>query len=143
MKIKQISVFLENRAGRLAKVTQVLKEGNVNIRALSIADTSDFGILRMIVDHTDKAYEILKANDFTVSSTDVIAVAIEDKPGGLGKILAVLNNVGINLEYVYAFLGKSGQKAVMICRVERPDDAIKALQKANIQVLDMLTLDHI
>ena len=87
MKVKQISVFLENKTGRLAAVTNALGSNQINIRALSIADTSDFGILRLIVDQPDKAYEILKAKDFTVSVTDVIGVEMPDQPGGLAKVL--------------------------------------------------------
>src|SRR5690554_1516581 len=102
MKVKQISVFLENKTGRLAAVTDTLAVNGINIRALSIADTSDFGILRLIVDQPDKAYEVLKTGEFTVSVTDVIGVEMPDQPGGLAKVLKELENAEINIEYLYA-----------------------------------------
>src|SRR3974377_1387822 len=105
MKVKQISVFLENKSGRLAGVTKALGDNNINIRALSIADTTDFGILRLIVSDPEKAVNILKAEDFTVSETSIIAVQIPDNPGGLAGILQILDGSKINIEYMYAFVG--------------------------------------
>lgn len=102
---KQISVFLENKAGRLAHVTRVLGEAGINIRALSIADTSDFGILRIIVNDPEKAYRILKEADFTVSETEVIAVQVPDSPGGLATVLEQMSDADLNIEYLYAFFG--------------------------------------
>lgn len=136
MKVKQISVFLENKAGRLAEVTNVLGKYNINIRALSIADTTDFGILRLIVSAPDKAYEVLKEEGFTVSSTDVIAVEVTDEPGGLSKALEALQEVGINIEYLYAFLQKASRAALVVFRVERLDEAIEVLQKNGFRILD-------
>lgn len=104
MRVEQISVFLENRAGRLAEITRVLGEAGVNIRALSLADTSDFGILRLIVSDNDKAKAALKERGFTVGKTNVVAVEVEDKPGGLNRILELLSNQSINVEYMYAFV---------------------------------------
>ena len=98
MRVKQISVFLENRAGRLREVTKVLGEAGINIRALSLADTSDFGILRLIVNNPHKAWKLLMESNFTLSETDVIAVEVEDKPGGLLKILDIFVEGGINVE---------------------------------------------
>jgi hypothetical protein len=135
MTVKQISVFLENKCGRLAAVTRLLAKAGVNIRALSIADTSDFGILRLIVDKPDQAYQVLKEHDFTVSTTEVIAVEMPDKPGGLARVLDILDQEKINLEYLYAFLGQSGHEALNIFRVEKIDEAIEVLQKNNIRVL--------
>ena len=135
MRVKQISVFLENKSGRLAKVTEILGEKGINIRALSIADTSDFGILRLIVNKPDDAYQILKNGGFTVSTTDVIAVEVEDKPGGLGNVLRILDDKGINIEYLYAFLEKSSQDALVVFRVEQVDEAIVVLGAAGINVL--------
>lgn len=136
MKVKQISVFLENKAGRLAEVTEVLGKHNINIRALSIADTTDFGILRLIVNAPYKAYEVLKEEGFTVSSTDVIAVEIADEPGGLSKALQALQEVDINIEYLYAFLQKASKAALVVFRVERLDEAIEVLQKNGFHILE-------
>jgi hypothetical protein len=102
---KQISVFLENKAGRLSHVTRVLGEAGINIRALSIADTSDFGILRIIVSDPEKAYRILKEANFTVSETEVIAVQVPDSPGGLATVLEQMSDANLNIEYLYAFFG--------------------------------------
>lgn len=135
MKVKQISVFLENKSGRMAAVTRLLAEAGINIRALSIADTSDFGILRLIVDQPDTAYRILKENDFTVSTTEVIAVEMPDVPGGLAGVLKVLNQEEINLEYLYAFMGCSGNSALNIFRVEQIETAIEVLLRNKIRVL--------
>lgn len=135
MKVKQISVFLENKTGRLAAVTDVLATNDINIRALSIADTSDFGILRLIVDQPDKAYEILKAQEFTVSVTDVIGVEMPDQPGGLAKVLSELEKAEINIEYLYAFLGRSQGGAMVVFRVEDIDSAIDKLGNSGLNVL--------
>ncbi|SFR12977.1 ACT domain-containing protein [Desulfoscipio geothermicus] len=136
MKVKQISVFLENKSGRLAQVTRVLGENSINIRALSIADTTDFGILRLIVNNPDSAYRALKDAGFTVSTTDVIAVEVKDDPGGLAQVLEILQNVNINIEYLYAFLQKATNAALVVFRVEQIDEAIEVLQKNNISILD-------
>lgn len=136
MKIKQISIFLENKSGRLARVTRVLGENNINIRALSIADTTDFGILRLIVNDPDKAFSILKEAGFTVSSTDVIAVEVPDRPGGLAEALAMLQEAGINIEYLYAFLQKATRAALVVFRVEQLDEAVSALQTRGFRILD-------
>ena len=112
MRVEQISIFLENKAGRLAEVSRVLSEAGVNIRALSLADTSDFGILRLIVDNNDRAKEVLKERGFTVGKTDVVAVEVEDRPGGLSRILDILSRQNINVEYMYAFVQHSGKDAV-------------------------------
>ncbi|MBE3588202.1 MAG: ACT domain-containing protein [Thermoanaerobacteraceae bacterium] len=135
MKVKQISVFLENKSGRLAKVARVLGSNGINIRALSIADTTDFGILRLIVNDPDLAYRVLKEAGFTVSVTDVIAVEVTDEPGGLAEVLAVLQEVNINIEYLYAFLQKATKAALVVFRVEQLDEAIAALQARGIRIL--------
>ncbi len=135
MKIKQISVFLENKWGRLAEVTNLLGENEVNIRALCIADTSDFGILRMIVDNPKKAYNILLENEYTVSQTDVIAVEVEDRPGGLAKILNTLKERMINIEYLYCFIEKSKKTAINIMRIEDIDKTIVILKEKGIKIL--------
>jgi len=137
MKVKQISVFLENRQGRLAEVTQVLGENKLNIRALSLADTSDFGILRMIIDHPDKAYMVLKEKQYTVKETDVIALEVTDQPGGLAGVLETLNKNKINVEYLYAFPEReSVDKAIMIFKFDDVDKAIDAMQKHGISIME-------
>jgi hypothetical protein len=135
MKVEQISVFLENRAGRLGEVTRVLAEADINIRALSLADTSDFGILRLIVTDHEKAKQVLKENGFTVGRTNVVAAEMEDKPGGLHHILDTLGKEGVNVEYMYAFVQQSGKNAVLIFRFDRTDQAIEILQKNGIRIL--------
>jgi hypothetical protein len=140
MRVEQISVFLENKAGRLAEVTRVLSEAEVNIRALSLADTSDFGILRLIVNDNDKAKETLKEHGFTVGKTDVVAVEVADKPGGLALILGILSKENINVEYMYAFVQHSGKDAVMIFRFDDIDAAVKLLQENNVKVLEGKTV---
>ena len=134
MKVEQISIFLENKAGRTAEVTGVLAAANVNILALSLADTSDFGILRLIVDDLEKAKTVLKDADFTVGITSVVAVEVPHAPGGLNSILQLLGKQGINVEYMYAFLQK-GDNAVLIFRFNRLDAALEVLKEANIPVL--------
>jgi hypothetical protein len=135
MKINQISIFLENRAGRLAEVTKLLGDNNINMRALALADTSDFGILRLIVDQPDKAYDILKQNGFAAAETEVIAVEVPDQPGGLASVLAILNTENINVEYLYASLEKSKDNAIIIFRFEELDKVIKILQQNNVRLL--------
>lgn len=134
-KVEQISIFLENKKGRLLEVLKVLASELINIRALSVADTSEFGILRLIVSDPFKAKNALEQNNFSVGITEVIAVEIPDKPGGLASILSIFNNADINVEYTYAFVPKNAEEAVVVFRVEDIDSAIKALQKENIRVL--------
>lgn len=136
MRVEQISIFLENRAGRLAEITRILGEAGLNIRALSLADTSDFGILRLILNDNDKAKATLKEHGFTVGKTDVVAVEVEDRPGGLGHILEILGKGNINVEYMYAFVQHSGENAVLIFRFDDIDAAIKLLTDNNIKVLE-------
>ena len=135
MKVEQISVFLENKSGRLADVTEVLARADINIRALSLADTADFGILRLIVNDLEKAKGVLKENGFTVGRTEVVAVEVDDRPGGMARILGVLKDEGINVEYMYAFVQKSGEHAIIIFRFDNLDGAIGVLQKAGIRIL--------
>ncbi len=128
MLTKQISIFLENKEGRLAQLTSILAKSNININALTIADTSDFGILRIIVDDTKKAEDLLKENGFLVSVTDVIALDIEDKPGGISKPLNRLYAEGISVEYIYAFLSKKENTAHVIIKVDQNDKALDILK---------------
>jgi hypothetical protein len=135
MLVKQISVFLENKSGRLADVTRVLGENGIDISALSIADTTDFGILRLIVNDPEKAEKVLKDNEFTVSSTNVIAIGIADEPGGLAVALGMLDREAIGIEYMYAFVGKTENEALVILRVENPIKAISVLSAGKVRVL--------
>ncbi len=135
MLVKQISVFLENKSGRLAEVTDILGKQDIDISALSIADTTDFGILRLIVNKPEQAEEELKKEGFTVSCTDVIAISVVDEPGGLAEALKTLESVSVGIEYMYAFVGKSTSEALVILRVEQPEKAAEALDKNNIRVL--------
>ncbi len=136
MCVEQISIFLENKAGRLAEVTGILARAKVNIRALALADTSDFGVLRLIVNDNQKAEVALKEGGFTVSKTRVVAVEVSDRPGGLHHILDLLDRSGINVEYMYAFVQQSGNNAVMIFRFDQTDAAVQALQADGLNVID-------
>ncbi len=135
MKVEQISIFLENKSGRLAKVSAVLAGSGINIRALSLADTSDFGILRLIVNDTEKAKQVLKENNFTVGKTEVVAVEVADRPGGLAGILEVMKDNKINVEYMYAMIHKDAGNAVIIFRFDESEKAIEAMRKAGITIL--------
>jgi len=134
MKIEQLSIFLENKAGRLAEVTDVLASAHINIRALSLADTSDFGILRLIVNDHESAKNALKAAGFTVGLTSVVAVEVPHAPGGLNSILQMLGQKGINVEYMYAFLQK-GENAVLIFRFNHLDSALEILKEAGVPIM--------
>lgn len=135
MKVEQISIFLENKPGGLESVTRVLKDADINIRTLFLADTTDFGILRLIVNDVDTAKKVLKENGFSVGRTTVVAVEVPDRPGGLHGILEVLSKSGIIVEYMYAFVEKSGQNAVMIFRFDSTDAAIEVLLKNGVTIL--------
>lgn len=133
---KQISVFLENKAGRLSHVTRVLGDAGINIRALSIADTSDFGILRIIVNDPARAYRILKDASFTVSETEVIAVQVSDTPGGLAAVLEQMSESNLNIEYLYAFLGTAENDALVVFKVEDIDKACTTFKEKGIKFID-------
>jgi len=136
MRVEQISVFLENKTGRLAEVTSILGEAGVNIRALSVADTSDFGVLRLIVDDNAKAEKTLKNNGFSVGKTDVVAVEVEDRPGGLHHILEKLTSAGINVEYMYSLVAQRNNNAALIFRFDNIDDAVRLLEENGITVIN-------
>ncbi len=135
MLIKQISIFVENKPGRLNSITKLLKDNDIDIRALSIADTKDFGILRLIVNKPELACEVLKGADCTVSITNVIAIGINDKPGGLADAMDCLYRANISVEYMYAFITKTSDQAYVILRVENNDKALEALQDENFTIL--------
>ena len=136
MGIKQISVFLENTTGRLSEVTKTLANAKVNLRAISIADTADFGILRLIVDKNDEAVDALNNAGFTTRQTDVVAVEIEDVPGSLAKLMDVFQQSQVNIEYLYASLeGKIG-KAVVIFKLEDHGKGQKILSDNGLKMAD-------
>jgi hypothetical protein len=135
MNLTQISVFLENKSGRLAEVTKVLADGGVNLRALSIADTLDFGVLRIIADDSDLALKVLADGGFAASATEVVAVELADEVGSLAKMLQVFQANDVNLEYLYEFFTRDGQKIIAVCRVENPEKTIGILASAGFRVL--------
>ena len=137
MSVKQISVFLENRAGTLHEMTKALAEADIDLRGLSLAETSDFGIVRLIVDDVLGTVSTLKDAGFVASMTDVLAVEVPNVPGGLNKVLEILDGTGVNIEYMYAILGnKSSQTAYMIFRVDDNDKSAEALKKEGVKILD-------
>jgi len=135
MKLIQLSVFLENRRGRLSDVCSLLGKHEINIRALTVAESDDFGILRIVVDKPQEATMLLKSNGFVANITEVVTVEVADKPGGLANVLAVLSKHAINVEYMYAFLAKATAKALLVFRFDDADKAIEVLKKNGIRVL--------
>jgi len=135
LKIKQLSIFLENRKGRMRKALDVLANADINIRALSIADTSDFGILRLIVPQPEKAQKVLEDNDFVVKMGEVIAVEMSDKPGGLSAILGMLDESDINLDYLYAFVDEKEERAIVLLHPADIDGGVEALTKGGATVI--------
>ncbi|MBK5275441.1 MAG: ACT domain-containing protein [Desulfuromonadales bacterium] len=136
MKVEQISIFIENKSGRLAEITRILGDAGINIRALSLADTSDFGILRLIVNNVETAKKVLKEKGFTVSKTEVVAVEVPDRPGGLSTILQTLDSGQINVEYMYAFVEHYSDNAVIIFRFDETDKAIETLKSTGFTILE-------
>ncbi|WP_035588694.1 ACT domain-containing protein [Hippea jasoniae] len=134
-RIRQISVFVENRPGRLLEVVDLLGKNNINIKALSLADSSDFGIVRLVVKGTDEAIKVLKENGFTISETNIIACMIDDKPGALASILRTLADNQINIEYMYGFASPIEGKAVMVFKFSDLESAEKILEQNNIKTL--------
>ncbi len=128
--------FWKTSPGRLAEVTRILGEAGVNIRALSLADTKDFGILRLIVNDNEKARSVLGPKGFTVRKTEVVAVEVPDRPGGLADILKVLSEAGVNVEYLYAFVQQSGENAIIIFRFDETDRAISVLSQNKVRILE-------
>ncbi|MCL2508358.1 MAG: ACT domain-containing protein [Oscillospiraceae bacterium] len=135
MTIKQISIFVENRAGRLADITGLLAESKIDIRALSIADTTDYGILRLIVNDPDQAVDVLRQSGMTVSATEVLGIKVEDIPGGFAKAIRTLSDKDISVEYAYAFITPDVGKAYVIVRVENNASAADALKTAGITII--------
>lgn len=135
MRIKQISVFLENRQGRLYDVCSLLGDNDINIRALTIAETESFGVLRIVVDKSDAAIKLLRDNQFVANFTDVIAIEVPDKPGGLASILKIFAENEVNIEYMYGFVEKFSDKALLVMRFEDTDFAQQMLAKHNVHVV--------
>jgi len=142
MEIKQISVFIENKEGRLKKAMDTLSKAEINIRALSIAETSKFGILRLIVSDNEKAKSVLEENKFVVKENDVLVVEIPDKPNGLNSVLEILDSENINVEYLYAFVGKKTDEAIVVMRLENIEEGIKALKAKNANLLTRAYIDN-
>jgi len=140
MKIIQLSIFLENKPGRLAAVTEVLNAANINIRALSLADTLDFGVLRLVVDDSAKAVKALKERKISVSETVVSAVQVPDRPGGLHQILEIIEKENINLEYMYSYMSRKKDDAIMILQFEDLENAERLLGTNGINVLKLQEL---
>lgn len=138
MQVKQVSVFLENKSGRLAEVARILVSKNIDIKALSIADTTEFGILRLIVNSPDSAVEVLRENNFSVGITEVIAICVDNNPGGLSVALNCLEDNNIGIEYMYSYIGNTGDgKAIIIIRVEDTQNAINVLKSKGIDIMSV------
>jgi hypothetical protein len=138
--IKQLSLFVENRPGRMAKVSKSLSDAGVNIRAMTIAEAGDFGVIRMVVDDPENGYKVLHENGFTVSTTDVLAVEMKDTPGGLYEIVNTLGENSINVDYAYAFVTAKAEKAMLILRV---DDITKARQALSAKGVKIATKEEL
>ena len=136
MAVKQISIFVENKEGRIKKAIDTLAKQNINIRALSIADTTKYGILRLIVSDNEKAIEALEADGFIVKENEVIILAVPDEPNGLNSTLAIFDDKNINLEYLYAFVSSKTDEAIVVMRLENMEKAIEALGESNVKILD-------
>jgi len=140
MRTKQLSIFLENKTGRLANITKMLGDAGINILALSLADTSDFGILRIIVDDFERAQSLLKTSNVVSKLSEVTAVEVADKPGGLAKLLETLDGNGVNVEYMYAFSESKTGRAALIFRFDDPETAVKCLSEAGVNVFSEFDL---
>lgn len=136
MAVKQISIFVENKEGRIKKAIDTLAKENINIRALSIADTTKYGILRLIVSDNEKAINALENDGFIVKENEVIILAVPDEPNGLNSTLEVFDEKGINLEYLYAFVSNKTDEAIVVMRLENMEKAIEALNSKNVKLLD-------
>ncbi len=140
MKIHQLSVFIENRPGHLIVPCHILADAGINIVALSLAETQKYGVLRLIVRDWEKAKEVLGANGCRVSVTEVLAVQVADRPGGLVEVLKPIVAAGLNVEYMYAFATRLGDQAVLVFRFEDPDAALRTLQGSSVAFVDTVEL---
>ena len=136
MLIKQLSVFVENQQGKLREITDILSQAQVDIRALSIADTTNFGILRAIVSDNEKTLKVVRDKGYTANLTEVLAVAVPDVPGGLAGVLKLLRDNDISVEYLYSFVRRVGNDAIIIFRVDQPERAGKLLLEKNVRLLE-------
>ncbi len=140
MKIHQLSVFVENRPGHLVTPCRLLAEAGINIVTLALAETQNYGVLRLIVRDWQQARQVLEAGGFRVSVTEVLAVQVEDRPGGLADVLDPISDAGLNVEYMYAFTTRSGDQAVLVFRFEDPDAALHALHGSSVNFVDTVDL---
>jgi len=136
MKITQISVFLENRKGRLYDICSMLGSAGINIRALNIAETESFGVLRMVVDKPAEAIDLFRKNGVTASQTDVVAAEVPDTPGGLANVLKILTDNNVNVEYMYGFVEKHSENALLVFRFDNPERAAQVLRENGLKVVD-------
>lgn len=143
MVVQQISIFIENKEGRIKKAIDTLAKENINIRALSIADTTKYGILRLIVSDNEKAINALEKDGFVVKENDVIIVAVPDEPNGLNSTLAIFDEKGINLEYLYAFVSNKTDEAIVVMRLENMEKAIDALKDSNVKILETKDIENL
>ena len=140
MTIKQISLFLENKPGHLNAICRTLADARINSVTLSLADTQQFGIVRLIVEEWQRAQTVLEAAGYVVNVRDVVAATVRDEPGGMAQILDLIQSAGVNIEYMYAFTFKHGQEAILVFRFDQPDKAVAALKKAGRDVLSGVEL---
>ena len=133
--IKQISIFVENQPGKLAELTRLLADADIDLRTLSLADTRDFGILRVIVNKPDETEQLLKANEWTYKIADVIGVKLPDRPGGVAEVLEVINEANVNVEYMYAFVNRIPGRADTVFRVDDIETTVNALRSKGIEIL--------
>ena len=136
MFVKQISVFIENKKGRLAALTKELADHGFNLKALSIADTADFGILRFISEDTDRVLQVIRDKGFTARVTDVLVVEVPDEPGGLARVVRILDEADVSVEYLYSFVLSAPGKALIMFRVSDNERALEALQSQQVRVVD-------
>ena len=135
MIIKQLSIFLENRNGRINEVTSLLSVENINIRALTLADSADFGVMRLIVDNLDKAIACLEKNNISIGLTSVIAVEVPDQPGGLAGVMSKIEKSGLNVKYMYSIPEKKHDNAIMIMRFDDAEETAEKLEKQGLNIL--------
>jgi hypothetical protein len=143
MEINQLSIFLENKKGSLYNALDVLSKGKINIRALSLADTSDFGILRIVVDNPQEGKKLLEENNFIVKITDIVAIELNDSPGGLSSVLKILNDNDIDLEYLYAFTHEKSEKAILLLHSDNLNNLINVLKENKIAIVPSDEVYHL
>ena len=141
MFVKQITMFIENRPGRLSEFTALMAEHEIDLLAISVADTTNFGILRSIVKDSPRAAEVLRTNGYTVNLTDVLAVSVPDVPGGLARVMALLHEKEIAIEYLYSLVRRMGHQAVIVVRVDKPQDAAVLFAENGVKLLKQSDID--